>query len=229
VTDRKPNATIQWLDKTILVYLDDSLADRTFDIAKAISEESDRAKTKEDLRRGVVRVALANELELVTFAADGGAGDPLEMLVTIGLRPQPKPSEPTILGPLNLTRDEFAARFQTALERVTEQVSEQLNRPIVRPSQFDVLLLEVKGQRLDFERAVDALYRGADESYVFIDVALRIDDPDAGLGWVRPSGHHPRAYADVWDAEGIGPFKAIGGIGTNAEWETAKTQGKLGT
>ena len=72
MADRKPNATIQWLDKTILVYLDDSLADRTFDIAKTISEESDRAKTKEDLRRGVVRVALSYELELVTFAADGG-------------------------------------------------------------------------------------------------------------------------------------------------------------
>ncbi len=98
MTDRKPNARIQWLDKTILVYLDDRLADRAFDIAKAISDESDLAKTKEELRRGVTRVALANELELVTFAADGGPGDPLEMLVTVGLRPQPGPSDPTVIG-----------------------------------------------------------------------------------------------------------------------------------
>ena len=98
MTDLQPNARIQWRDKTILVYLHDSLADRAFDITQAISDESERATTKEALRRGVVRVALANELELVTFAADGGAGDPLEMLVTIGLRPQPTPSEPTVLG-----------------------------------------------------------------------------------------------------------------------------------
>jgi hypothetical protein len=98
MTDREPNARIQWLDKTILVYLDDSLTDRAFYIAKAISAESEHATTKEELRRGVVRVALANELELVTFAADGGHRDPLEMLVTIGLRPQPRPSERTVIG-----------------------------------------------------------------------------------------------------------------------------------
>lgn len=98
MTDREPNARIQWQDKTILVYLDDSLADRTYDIANAISDESEHAHSKEDLRRGVVRVALAHELELVTFAADGGHRDPLEMLITIGLRPQPKPSEPLVTG-----------------------------------------------------------------------------------------------------------------------------------
>ena len=98
MTDRKPNARIQWLDKTILVYLDDSLTDKAFDVAKAISEEADRAQTKDQLRLGVNRVALANEMTVLTFAADGGHGDPLEMLVTIGLKPQPKPSEPVVFG-----------------------------------------------------------------------------------------------------------------------------------
>ena len=121
-----------------------------------------------------------------------------------------------------MIRDEFAARFRIALERASEQVGRQLNRPVPVASLFDVLLLGVKGQRLDFEKAVDALYRGAEESYVFIDVALRIDDPDAGLSWVRPSHHHLRPYADVWDPEGIGPFKVIGGIGTRAEWDATK-------
>ena len=98
MTDRKPNASIQWGDKTILVYLDERLTDRAFDIARAITDAADRAKTKDQLRRGVTQVALANELELVTFEADGGHGDPLEMLVTIGLRPGPRPSEPTVTG-----------------------------------------------------------------------------------------------------------------------------------
>ena len=98
MADRKPNASIQWLDKTILVYLDDSLTAKAFDIAKAITEEADRAQTKDQMRFGVNRVALASDLTVVTFAADGGHGDPLEMLVTIGLRPQPKGSQPTVLG-----------------------------------------------------------------------------------------------------------------------------------
>ena len=98
MADRQPNAAIQWLDKTILVYLDDTLTDKTLDIAKAISDEAERAQTKDKLRMGVNRVALANELTVVTFAADGGHGDPLEMLVTIGLRPQQKPSEPVVFG-----------------------------------------------------------------------------------------------------------------------------------
>lgn len=98
MTDRMPNAKIEWQDRLILVYLDDRIADKNYEIASAITAEADRAATIEELRRGVVRVALANELELVTFAADGGHKDPLEMLVTIGLRPQPKPSEPTVFG-----------------------------------------------------------------------------------------------------------------------------------
>jgi hypothetical protein len=80
-----------------MLYLHDSLADRTFDIAKAISDEADRAETKDQLRLGVNRVALANGITVATFAADGGHGDPLEMLVTVGLTPQPRPTPPTVL------------------------------------------------------------------------------------------------------------------------------------
>jgi hypothetical protein len=98
MTDREPNARIQWQDRTILVYLDNTLADRTSDIASAISHEANRATTKEELRRGVTRVALANDLELLTFAADGGHYDPLEMLVTIGLGPQRHQFEPLVAG-----------------------------------------------------------------------------------------------------------------------------------
>jgi hypothetical protein len=50
-----------------------------------------------------------------------------------------------------VTRDEFAARLRTAIERTSEQVSEQLNRPGAIATYFEVLLLEVKGQFLDFE------------------------------------------------------------------------------
>jgi hypothetical protein len=96
MTDREPNARIQWRDKTILLYLDDRLTKRTFEITKAISDEAEGAKTKDQLRLGVNRAALANELEVVTFAADGGHSDPLEMLVTIGLRPQPRPSAASV-------------------------------------------------------------------------------------------------------------------------------------
>lgn len=98
MADRKPNATIQWRDRTIRVFLDDRLKSNEFDVAKAIAEASESATDKEQLRRAVTKVALANNLELVTFAADGGHLDPLEMLVTVGLRPAPKPSSPTIIG-----------------------------------------------------------------------------------------------------------------------------------
>lgn len=77
MTNLDPNARIQWQDKTILVYLDDKLADRSADIATAISDESERATTTDELRRGVKRVALKYELQLLTFAADGGHYDPL--------------------------------------------------------------------------------------------------------------------------------------------------------
>ena len=122
-----------------------------------------------------------------------------------------------------MIRDEFGARFRAAVQQNAEQVSDQLGRPVEVATRFEVLLLAHKGEYLTFEQAADALYLGADDSYVVIDVALCIGDADAGVGWVRPSGHHPRPYADVWDADGIGPFKAVGGIGTTAEWDAAKT------
>lgn len=123
---------------------------------------------------------------------------------------------------MTMTREAFAERFREAIRLSSNDCSKQLNRPIAAATRFEVLLLEVKGRLLSLDEAVDVLYRGEDESYVFIDVAHRVHDPDAGVGWVRPSGHHPRPYADVWDPDGLGPFKPIGGIGTEAEWKAAK-------
>ena len=60
MTDRKPNASIRWLDRTILVYLDDSLTTKAPDIAMAIGEVADRAETKDQLRsQGVAPGGLA--------------------------------------------------------------------------------------------------------------------------------------------------------------------------
>lgn len=121
-----------------------------------------------------------------------------------------------------MDRTEFARRFELAAERSASHAAEELGRPVATPTRFQVLLPNTHERLVDSEEAIEALYLGDSDAYVFIDVAVRIADPDAGIGWIRPSAHHPRPYAEVWDPEGIGPFKAVGAIGSANEWEQAR-------
>jgi hypothetical protein len=118
--------------------------------------------------------------------------------------------------------EEFKRRFSSAIDQTVRNAADDLGRPMRTPTQFEDLFRETHGHLVPLDEAAKSLYLGDDLSFVFIGVAVRIGDLDKVIGWVRPSGHQPRPYDQVWDAQGTGPFKATGGIGTAAEWDRAR-------
>lgn len=98
MVDRQPNVTIEWRGRWIRLFLDDRILARSHEIAAAIADAAARSETKEQLRRAVTQQVLGLDLEMPTYADDGGHYDPLEMLVTIGLRPAPEPTPPHVAG-----------------------------------------------------------------------------------------------------------------------------------
>jgi hypothetical protein len=121
-----------------------------------------------------------------------------------------------------MTREEFEQRFREALTRAAADTSAQTGLHVAVPDRAILLCLPPDRRNVTIEEAIEWLFLGPDRSYVFIDIGIRVGGPDKGVAWIRPSGHNPRPHAEVWDADGIGPFKSVAGIGTLLEWDEAR-------
>jgi hypothetical protein len=71
-------------------------------------------------------------------------------------------------------RAEFERRFDEVLARTTVYTSEQIAHPVATPYRFTVLMPQVSGRELSRAEAIDLLYLGPDQSFVFIDVAIQL-------------------------------------------------------
>jgi hypothetical protein len=104
-----------------------------------------------------------------------------------------------------VTRDEFDRRFAAAGAGTAARAAIQTETAVPIPTAFQLSRQGFGGRPLTFHEAAATMYLGPD-------VAFRVGGDDDGVGWIRPSGHHPGPDTDIWDPSGIGPFKVIGAI-----------------
>ena len=108
-----------------------------------------------------------------------------------------------------MKREEFERRFFEVLGKATESSGEFASRAFPAPLRGKLYGAGGGGQFYPIEQILERLYLGTDLNYVFIDVGVIADGPDAGSAWIAASGHEPRPDAGVWDANGTGPFKHL--------------------
>jgi hypothetical protein len=101
----------------------------------------------------------------------------------------------------------YALLFQEAVRRALEQagLSASLSEPVVefhgRPN---------PARPVTINEALDLLWLSPDRFYRVVDVAAFVGEEDPPVLFVRPSGHEPSAYADIWEPADLGPFKVMG-------------------
>ena len=106
-----------------------------------------------------------------------------------------------------MDKSSYALLFQEAVRRALQEagLSSASGEPIVefhgKPNPSHPVSV---GEALEF------LWISPDLFYRIVDVAAFLGEDNPPVLFVRPSGHEPSAYADIWETSDLGPFKVMG-------------------
>jgi hypothetical protein len=110
-----------------------------------------------------------------------------------------------------MTREEFGALFQSALERAALNAESKVSHAVPRNFRIRLHGAGYGGQHLmGVQEGADMLYLGEHRFYRIVDLAVtEIVGPET-IVFVRASDHEPGTLAQTWDTPpGSGPFKQL--------------------
>jgi hypothetical protein len=109
-----------------------------------------------------------------------------------------------------MTKDEFKALFDRALELAAENAEKKLGRPIPRKFEIEMHAFAPHPRMLQKNDALETIYLGPDLFYRIIDVAVTRVGKDKSIVFMRISGHEPGPMNKTWNQPiGSGPFKQL--------------------
>jgi hypothetical protein len=110
-----------------------------------------------------------------------------------------------------MTREEFKALFERALDIAAENAEKELGRPV--PRSFEI---ELHGGRHPHPRIVkkddafEAIYLGPDRFFRVIDISVMRVSNDVSTVYMVVSAHEPSTWDRTWNQPpGSGPFKQV--------------------
>lgn len=109
-----------------------------------------------------------------------------------------------------MTKEEFKALFEQALEAAAKNAETKLGRPVPRMFEIEMHGLAPGPRILKKDDAFEEIYLGPDRFYRIIDLAVRRVAKDACTVFMGISGHTPGPLNQTWDQPpGSGPFKQV--------------------
>jgi hypothetical protein len=109
-----------------------------------------------------------------------------------------------------MTKDEFKAIFERALNVAAENAEEQLGRSVPRTFESEMHGLAPHPKTMKKNDAFEAVYLGSDRFYRIIDVSVVRVSKDVSTVFVCVSGHQPGPLNETWNQPpGSGPFKQL--------------------
>lgn len=109
-----------------------------------------------------------------------------------------------------MTKDEFKALFDRALELAAENAEKKLGRPIPRKFEIEMHGFAPHPRTLQKNDALEAIYLGPDRFYRIVDVAVTRVSKDKSIVFMRISGHELGPMNKTWNQPiGSGPFKQL--------------------
>jgi len=109
-----------------------------------------------------------------------------------------------------VTKEEFRALFESALETAAQNAEKKLGRSVPRSFEIEMHAFAPHSRLLTTEAAFEEIYLGADRFYRIIDLAVRRVSADISTVFICVSGHEPGSFDQTWNQPaGSGPFKQL--------------------
>jgi hypothetical protein len=109
-----------------------------------------------------------------------------------------------------MTKEEFKALFDQALEVAAENAEGKLGHSVPRRFEIEMHGLAPQPRILKKDDALEEIYLGPDRFYRIIDLSVRRVSKDVCTVFVGISGHTPGSFNQTWNQpSGSGPFKQV--------------------
>ena len=109
-----------------------------------------------------------------------------------------------------MTKNEYMALLDDALESAAKNAEQQLGRSVPRNFVIQLHGFAPEPRTLTKQATLDELYIGPEKLYRVIDVAVRRVDCESCTVFMSISGHSPCAFDQTWNQPpGSGPFKQV--------------------
>ena len=109
-----------------------------------------------------------------------------------------------------MTKEEFKALFDHALEVAAENAERKLGRSVPHRFEIEMHGLTPHSRVLRKDEAFEEIYLGPDHFYRIIDLAVRRVSKEVCTVFMRISGHTPGPLNQTWNQPpGNGPFKQV--------------------
>lgn len=116
-------------------------------------------------------------------------------------------------GSVDVNVTEHRRRFQTALDRARADAEAYLGGPIPERVAIELHGAGARGELLAPEEVMERTFLGEDRAYALIDVVAKVVELDHLVVFVRVAQYAPRHPSEIWDPDGIGPFKNLLAVG----------------
>jgi hypothetical protein len=109
-----------------------------------------------------------------------------------------------------MSKEEFQALFEHALEVAAQNAEKKLGRPVPRRFEIELHGLAPHPRMLKPSEVIDEIYLGPDRFFIVIDIGVKAVSKKGCIVFVGLSGHSPGPLTQTWNQPpGSGPFKQV--------------------